>query len=181
MEYEKFSKLVSPGKSTITQSERLRTIWKKAPCSIGCESGRAMEFEAEVMVEQLQHIREIIRATDSKIEEICLQFPEYNYLLTIPGFGPDVSSKILGAIGDPFRFRTRAQVVKMAGLDLSAERSGNRSDTAPPLCYPRKGKLSSGMPCIKQPLLPLSGIVTLSSTTPINYVAGKRRRGLRAR
>lgn len=91
------------------------------------------------MVETLEHIRDSIRATEEKIEEICVQFPEYSYLLTILGFGPDVSSKILGAIGDPFRFRTRAQVVKMAGLDLSAERSGNRSDTATPVLS-KKGK-----------------------------------------
>jgi transposase len=60
-------------------------------------------------------------------------------LLTIPGFGPDVSSKVLAAIGNPFRFTTGAQVLKMAGFDLSAERSGNRSDAAIPVLS-KKGK-----------------------------------------
>jgi transposase len=73
------------------------------------------------------------------IKEICLRFPAYRYLLTIPGFGPDVSSKVIAAIGDPFRFTTGAQVLKMAGLDLSADRSGDRSDRATPVLS-KKGK-----------------------------------------
>jgi hypothetical protein len=60
-------------------------------------------------------------------------FPEYEYLLTIPGFGPDVSSKVLGAIGDPHRFNNHRQVLKLAGMDLSAERSGMTSDRAVPV------------------------------------------------
>jgi len=91
------------------------------------------------MVEALEHIRETIRATEAKIKEICLQFPEYSYLLTIPGFGPDISSKVLGAIGNPFRFKTGKQVLKMAGMDLSANRSGKNSDSAIPVIS-KKGK-----------------------------------------
>jgi transposase len=89
-----------------------------------------VEFEARVMVEGLREIREVIRVTEEKIQEICSQFPEYACLLSIPGFGPDVSSKVLGAIGDPFRFQNGKQVLKMAGLDLSAERSGKSSQGA---------------------------------------------------
>ncbi len=110
-----------------------------APSSIGCRTGKSVEFEAKVMVEAREQIKETILDTDAKIREICLQFPEYSYILTIPGFGPDVSSKVLGAIGNPFRFNTREQVVKMAGLDLSADRSGNRSDYAIPVIS-KKGK-----------------------------------------
>jgi transposase len=52
--------------------------------------------------------------------------------LTIPGFGPDVSAKVLGAIGNPDRFQNGKQVLKMGGLDLSADRSGKDSDKAIP-------------------------------------------------
>ena len=95
--------------------------------------GEAAEFEAKVMVEELRHIREIIKETDAKIKDICVRFPEYDYLLTIPGFGPDVSSKVLAAIGNPFRFNSVSQVLKMAGMDLNANRSGKGSDTAVPV------------------------------------------------
>ena len=84
------------------------------------------------MVEGLQQVREAIELTDGKILQVCLNFPEYSYLLTIPGFGPDVSSKVLAAIGNPFRFDSGKQVLKMAGMDLSAERSGKKSEGVTP-------------------------------------------------
>jgi len=85
------------------------------------------------MVEGLRQIREALGETDEKITDLCVQFPEYEYLLTIPGFGPDISSKVLGALGDPFRFERGTQVLKMAGLDLVADRSGKRSDSVVPV------------------------------------------------
>src|SRR4030065_2405072 len=84
------------------------------------------------MVEGLRQIREMIKETEDKIQELCNEFPEYKYLLTIPGFGPDVSAKVFGAIGEPDRFQNGKQVLKLAGLDLSADRSGKDSDKAIP-------------------------------------------------
>jgi transposase len=107
--------------------------------SVGCEVGPTVEFEAQVMVEGLKQIRQRIEEVKEKIQEVCCQFPEYEFLLSIPGFGPDVSSKVLGAIGDPFRFQNGRQVLKMAGLDLSAERSGKTSQSAVPVIS-KKGK-----------------------------------------
>jgi transposase len=85
------------------------------------------------MVAGLQRVRETIKTVEEKIEDICLTFPEYSFLLTIPGFGPDVSSKVLAAIGDPDRFTSGKQVLKMAGLDLCANRSGKTSQSATPV------------------------------------------------
>jgi len=133
LEYEEFVRLVAPGKKTIGQQYRLRAIWDKASASIGCDVSEAVKFEAKVMVEGLRQIREALGDCEAKIKEICLGFPEYDCLLTIPGFGPDVSSKVLGAIGDPFRFKVGDQVLKMAGLDLCADRSGRRSDGVVPV------------------------------------------------
>jgi len=133
LEYDQFFSLISPGRKNIRQQGRLEWIWKKAIDSIGCDAGEAAEFEAKVMVEDLRHIREVIKETDAKIKDVCVRFPEYDYLLTIPGFGPDVSSKVLAAIGNPFRFNSASQVLKMAGMDLNANRSGNSSDMAVPV------------------------------------------------
>ena len=114
-------------------------IWKLAVDSVGCEAGPVVEFEAKVMVEGLKQIRESLRQIEEKIQELCSPFPEYECLLSIPGFGPDISSKVLGAIGDPFRFQNGRQVLKMAGLDLSAKRSGKTSESVIPVIS-RKGK-----------------------------------------
>jgi len=129
--------MVGSVRGRFSQEKRLQTIWRMAVDSVGCEAGPTVEFEAQVMVEGLKQIRESIRQIDEKIQEICSQFPEYEFLLSIPGFGPDVSSKVLGAIGDPFRFQNGRQVLKMAGLDLSAERSGKTSQSAIPVISKR--------------------------------------------
>jgi transposase len=138
-EFEEFVRMVAPQMRGGQQSGRLRTILQMAQRSIGCEMGPGAEFEARVMVEGLRQIRVVIGDTDKQIQELCLQFSEYEYLLSLPGFGPDVSAKVLGAVGDPFRFQNGNQVIKMAGLDLNAERSGKGSERARPMIS-KKGK-----------------------------------------
>jgi len=83
--------------------------------------------------EKLSRVRVHLREVGSLMEEICLDFPEYCYLLTIPGFGPFVSATVLATISDPFRFENRRQLLKMAGYDLSAQRSGKTSKQAIPV------------------------------------------------
>ncbi len=95
--------------------------------------GPAAEYEAELLVEKRRQVAKQIQKTADLIEDICLEFPEYSYLLTIPGFGPYISAKVLASIGDPFRFVNRKQVIKMAGYDLSAKRSGKTSNQAVPV------------------------------------------------
>ena len=114
--------------------------------SIGCDGVPGVDHEAKIRVEGLTQIREMIKETEQKIEELCKQFPEYDFILTIPGFGPDVSSTVLGAIGDPYRFDNGKQVLKRGGLDLSADRSGKSSDKAIPEISKRgKTDLRSGL------------------------------------
>lgn len=137
LEFAQFVQRVVPGRKTLAQHQRLQTIQQMAIDSIGCEMGEGAHFEARVMVDGLRQIRETIKTTDEQIRETCRQFPEYGYLLTIPGFGPDVSAKVIGAIGNPFRFQNRKQVLKMAGLDLGAYRSGETSNTATPVISKR--------------------------------------------
>ena len=133
LEYDEFVRRVAPnGRSGIAQQKRLKAIWKTAVESIGCSVGESIDVEAKLMVEGLQYTRESIKYVEEKIKEICLEMPEYEYLLSIPGFGPDISSKVVAAIGHPFRFNNGRQVLKMAGMDLSASRSGDNSDDATP-------------------------------------------------
>ena len=139
LEFAQFVQRVVPGRKTLAQHQRLQTIQQLAIDSIGCEMGEGAHFEAQVMVDGLRQLRETIKLTDVRIRETCRQFPEYGYLLTIPGFGPDVSAKVIGALGNPFRFQNRKQVLKMAGLDLGAYRSGKTSEAATPVIS-KKGK-----------------------------------------
>jgi len=139
LDFDSFIGLVAPQCRMVQHRERLRMIWEKAGGSIGCEVGESVEFEARLSVEGLTQAQDAVRECKKKIEEICRGFPEYPCLLSIPGFGPDVSAKVLGAIGNPFRFHNGQQVLKLSGMDLSASRSGKRSDRAVPVIS-KKGK-----------------------------------------
>ena len=133
MEFSKFFQLVTKTRRGTAQTLRLRKIHGLAMESIGCPMGPASEYEAELLVEKLKQVRNQIKETNDLIEDFCLKFPEYNYLLTIPGFGPYISARVLASIGDPFRFKNQKQLIKMSGYDLCANRSGKTSDTAIPV------------------------------------------------
>jgi len=139
LEYKQLVRMVSLNRWRYSQGTRLQAIWKLAVDSVGCEAGPAVAFEAKVMVEGLRQIRESIRQIDEKTHEVCSPFPEYACLLSIPGFGRDVASRVLGAIGNPFRFQNGKQVLKLSGFDLSAKRRGKASESVIPVIS-RKGK-----------------------------------------
>jgi len=102
MEFDEFQRNVAPGKTNLAQQKLRQAIWRLASESIGCHVGDEVSFEAKVMVMKLHQVRETIKERRKRIENLCIQFPEYPCLASIPGFGPDVSSKVLGAIGNPF-------------------------------------------------------------------------------
>jgi transposase len=127
--FEGFLRMVVSVNGGMQQRRRLKEIQAKAACSIGCTTHPSVAFEAATLLEELRKLHTAILETDRKIAEVCKRFPEYPFLLSIPGFGPDISAKVLGAIGNPYRFENHRQVLKTAGLDLSAERSGKYHGT----------------------------------------------------
>jgi len=129
--FEEFARMVSSRNGGLKREARLKEIYEKAADSIGCAVHPSVAFEAKTLLETLQQLHATILETDTRIAEVCGGFEEYRYLLSIPGFGPDISAKVLGAIGNPHRFQNHRQVLKTAGLDLSADRSGKRTDVTP--------------------------------------------------
>ena len=143
--FEEFSRIVSSPKGGEKQQERLEEIHTKAGTSIGCSVHPSVVFEASTLLEGMRQIHIMIQEADKRIAEVCTTFPEYPCLLSIPGFGPDVSAIALGAIGNPHRFENHRQVLKMAGLDLSADRSGKRTDVTPVISKKGKADLRYGL------------------------------------
>jgi transposase len=143
LQFREFVRMVRPGNGK--QEERLGEIYAKAAVSIGCETHPSAAFEASTLLDGLKSLRLMILETDRKIAEVCKRLPEYACLLSIPGFGPDISAKVLGAIGNPHRFENHRQVLKMAGLDLSADRSGKKQDVTPVISKKGKADLRYGL------------------------------------
>jgi len=92
LDIDPFIGRVTSRRIRMEKRRRLEEVWEKAAESIGCDGVPGLDHEAKVMVEGLRQIREMIKETEDKIEELCKEFPEYHCILTIPGFGPDVSA-----------------------------------------------------------------------------------------
>ncbi len=131
--FDEFFKTVAPTARGIAQKLRLQKIHRLAHESIGCPVGGAVQFQAGLLVKKIKQVREQILEVEQGIQHLCVQFPSYEYLLSIPGFGPYVASKVLATIADPRRFDSAKQVIRTSGYDLCAERSGKRSDQAVPV------------------------------------------------
>lgn len=132
MDFTKFFRMVTSRDMGSVQQQRLRSIQEAARHSVGCEVSESVAFEAQLLISNLARVRESITETDAKIAEVCRQIPGYGHILSIPGIGPVVAAQVLAAIGDPHRFSSVKQVLKLAGLDLSASRSGKKSTNVTP-------------------------------------------------
>ena len=139
--YETFRHQHNLSKRHIVQEQRLRTIWEASQESVGCSLPASAVWEGKMLVNQIRLTRQIKHELEGQLKEVGKTFPAYHYLLTIPGFGPIVSSMTLAAIGDAHHFTSRKQVLRLAGLDLSASRSGKTSNSAIPVIS-KQGKVA---------------------------------------
>ncbi len=133
MSFEAFRQQYHMEKRHLSHEQRLRTIWEASQSSVGCALPASAAWEGRMLVEQLRQVRQTKRELEKQLKEVGQTFPAYSYLLSIPGFGPIVSAMTLAAIGDAHRYTSRKQVLRLAGLDLSASRSGKTSNSAIPV------------------------------------------------
>jgi transposase len=83
LEVDEFIKRVTRRDRGARQRTRLECIWKAAVDSVGCR----------VVVEGLRRLKEEIKEVSEEMKRVCLKFEEYPFLLSIPGFGPEVSAR----------------------------------------------------------------------------------------
>ncbi len=132
MAFEAFWNRIALPRWNIRQERKVREVWEAAKTSIGCPMDETIRWEAQRIVEELELVRTHLVEVEKRMRESLLGFPEARSLLSIPGVGPVLAAMVLAAIGDPHRFQHRRQVVRLAGLDLCASRSGKTSDRAVP-------------------------------------------------
>ncbi|MBA3034898.1 MAG: IS110 family transposase [Desulfobacterium sp.] len=128
-----FVKHVTTTDRGLRQVQRLRKIYDAAKESIGLPADKAVVFEAQMTVDRLRQNNLEITRTMKEITRVCAKLPGCDLLQTIPGFGPYVAALVLACIGDPLRFKGQKQVIRLAGLDLNANRSGKTSNSAVPV------------------------------------------------
>lgn len=132
MEFEAFWNRIAQPRWTERHERKVREVWEAAKTSIGCPMDDTIRWEAKRLVEELDLLRAHLAEVEHRMRESLQGFAEARSLLSIPGVGPVLAAMMLAALGDPHRFQHRRQVVRLAGLDLCASRSGKTSDRAVP-------------------------------------------------
>ena len=132
-DFDIFVRHVTTTDRGVRQLHRLRKIHNAAACSIGVPTDVAAVHEAGILVERFKTVEAELAEVMEQIDAICRGLPSYRLLLTIPGFGPYIAPLVLSALANPMRFKSRKQVIRLAGLDLNASRSGRKSQQQVPV------------------------------------------------
>ncbi|WP_419657884.1 putative transposase IS116/IS110/IS902 family [Desulfosarcina variabilis str. Montpellier] len=98
---------------------------------------RLARYEATMLVERFKSVEEQLASVMDQVKSVCNRLPAYKLLLTIPGFGVYIAPLVLSALANPMRFKSRKQVIRLAGLDLNASRSGKKSKEKVPVISKR--------------------------------------------
>jgi len=167
MPFEEFCWRIVTRKKGNRQIAFLEDIWNTAHHSIGRPVDESVQYMAERMVAQLGQIRADIADLDQQIFKIASSLPYYQYLISIPGFGPFITAKFLATINDPGRFSNEAQVIKLAGFDLCASRSGKPAGKAVPVIS-KKGNAE-----LRFALVQAAIVATTRNTLFIKYLSQK--------
>ncbi len=166
MPFEKFRQQFQMEKRHLIQEQRLRTIWEISQVSVGRALPDSAAWEGRMLVDQLRQVRQIKRELEKQLKDVGQTFPAYAYLLSIPGFGPIVSAMTLAAIGDAHRYTSRKQILRLAGLDLSASRSGKPA-AAPSRLSPSKARLACAMLWFRPSRLPATRMKIYAAILPV--------------
>jgi len=132
-EFDQFVNHVTTSNRGLGQMRRLQAIYQTAGESVGLPVVASAGYEAQMLVERLKIVKEQVSQTMQRIESVCLNISGYQLLQTIPGFGPYIGAVVLAALANPYRFSSRKQVIRLAGLDLNASRSGKKSKDSVPV------------------------------------------------
>jgi transposase len=132
-DFKEFVRHVTTTDRGARQVQRLRTIYDAAENSVGLPVNSAAVFEAQLIVDRIRNVRKEVLQVMGEMKVVCGNLYGYTLLQTIPGFGPYISALVLATISNPFRFKSRKQVIRLAGLDLNANRSGKTSGDGIPV------------------------------------------------
>jgi transposase len=107
--------------------ERAEAMVQAAARSVGvAEAALEHQFAIEQLLDELEEVLRQLGQVERRMEAELRQVPYAGHLLTMPGFGPITVATLLGEFGDLRNYRVAKQLIKMAGLDLAEDSSGER-------------------------------------------------------
>jgi transposase len=112
----------SRGKFKEQHAERLISFAKN---TVGIKEGvLGLSIDIQHILIQLEMLNTLIAEIESEMETALGRIPYSSKLLSLKGLGVVSVAGIIGEVGDFKKFRTRAEIMKLAGLDLYEISSG---------------------------------------------------------
>ena len=132
-----------PAKILELTAEEILSIWRKevkrgvgirkaqelletAERSVGIREGLEMaEYEIQLLLKEYKDIREVMDSLEEKLESLVCQIPGAENFLGIKGVGIKTVAGFFAEVGDITRFTHPKQIIKLAGLNVRENSSGD--------------------------------------------------------
>ena len=102
--------------------ERADALYEGAVNTVGVREGQgSIVFEIKQLVAGIERSRE---DTEERMREYLKEVPYSRYMLSIEGIGEVTVAGLIGEVGDFTKYKTAAEITKLAGLDLFEVSSG---------------------------------------------------------
>lgn len=113
---------------------KLRQVHPLAAASIGVTEGlSAIHLAIQVHLDQLQALQVQLQRVIAAMSACLASVPEAAYLLSVPSLQVVTAALFLAEVGDPSRYQTAAQWVKLAGLQPAPNTSGKKQRSKTPI------------------------------------------------
>lgn len=107
------------------QLPKARLLVDVATQSIGLTEGSQMaRFEIATLIRQYRLLEEEIKEVNSQLAELAKTTEEYVYLSSVPGLGDATIVDLLSEVGSFSHYEDPRQLIKLAGLTLRENSSG---------------------------------------------------------
>lgn len=104
---------------------RAEVLYKAAVNTVGVREGQgSIAFEIKQLVEGIEETGRLIDEIEEKMREYLKEIPYSRCMLSIQGVGEVTVAGLIGEVGDFTKYKTIAEITKLAGLDLFEVSSG---------------------------------------------------------
>ena len=114
------------------QRKKLRQAYQLAQVSVGLTDTAACQLTIRGLLDELALKETQLAAVKRELLRCFFSCPESEYMVSLP-LGDIVAASILAEIGDPKRYRSAKQLVKLAGIQPSPNHSGQKTRSPTPM------------------------------------------------
>jgi transposase len=120
----------------------VRRAYHLAATTIGARDGRqALQLAIQMHFSNLQHSQANLKRIMQAMTACLATLPEAPYLLSVKSWKPISAALFLAEVGDPKRYQSAAQWVKLAGIQPAPNTSGKKQRSETPMSHQGRARL----------------------------------------